>query len=134
MPTSTCKNCDTDFKHVHAHSGQYCSKVCEGAYRSNEHKRKFFSGLLKRIERSTARKYLAEAKGYNCEVCGLSDWQGKKITLQVDHINGTPTSSGHISIRRHEWIATLPPTLCSFISSSRRRLSSRIFVIGRRTA
>ena len=46
----------------------------------------------------------------------------------------TPTSSGHISIRRHEWIATLPPTLCSFISSSRRRLSSRIFVIGRRTA
>ena len=46
----------------------------------------------------------------------------------------TPTSSGHISIRRHEWIATLPPTLCSFISSSRRRRSSRIFVIGRRTA
>lgn len=38
------------------------------------------------------------------------------------------------SIRRHEWIATLPPTLCSFISSSRRRRSSRIFVIGRRTA
>ena len=36
--------------------------------------------------------------------------------------------------RRHEWIATLPPTLCSFISSSRRRRSSRIFVIGRRTA
>lgn len=29
---------------------------------------------------------------------------------------------------------TLPPTLCSFISSSRRRRSSRIFVIGRRTA
>ena len=26
------------------------------------------------------------------------------------------------------------PTLCSFISSSRRRRSSRIFVIGRRTA
>ena len=46
----------------------------------------------------------------------------------------TPTSSGHISIRRHEWIATLPPMLCSFTSSSRRRLSSRIFVIGRRTA
>ena len=45
-----------------------------------------------------------------------------------------PASSGHILIRRHEWIATLPPTLCSFISSSRRRRSSRIFVIGRRTA
>ena len=39
-----------------------------------------------------------------------------------------------ISIRRHEWIATLPPTLCSFINNSRRQLSSRIFVIGRRTA
>lgn len=27
-------------------------------------------------------------KNYACSVCGLSSWQGKSLTLQVDHING----------------------------------------------
>ena len=39
-----------------------------------------------------------------------------------------------ILIRRHEWIAILPPMLCSFISSSHRQPNSRISVTGRRTA
>lgn len=25
---------------------------------------------------------------YECHICGLKDWQHKKITLQIDHING----------------------------------------------
>ena len=100
MPTSTCKNCSTDFTHGHAHSGKYCSKTCEGAYRSNEHKRKFFSGLLeKRIDRPTARRYLAEVRGYNCEVCGVSEWNGKKLTLHVDHKNGDPSNDSPENLR-----------------------------------
>ena len=36
---------------------------CRAKYKSNEHKQNFFSGLLeKRIDRPTARKYLAEAE------------------------------------------------------------------------
>lgn len=93
MPASTCLNCNTKFTHAHAHSGKYCCKTCEGNYRSEEHKRKFFSGLLeKRIDRPTARKYLAEARGYRCETCGIGDWNGKPITLQVDHVNGDPSN------------------------------------------
>ena len=25
---------------------------------------------------------------YKCSICGISEWQGKPITLQLDHING----------------------------------------------
>jgi 5-methylcytosine-specific restriction endonuclease McrA len=25
---------------------------------------------------------------YVCAICGISDWQGKPLTLQIDHING----------------------------------------------
>ena len=29
-----------------------------------------------------------ECSPYECSVCGLSDWQGKRLVLQLDHING----------------------------------------------
>lgn len=34
------------------------------------------------------KKYLIETRGYKCEICGLSEWLGKPITLIIDHING----------------------------------------------
>jgi 5-methylcytosine-specific restriction endonuclease McrA len=74
--------------------------ACSTAHKSADHKRKFFSGLLeKRIDRPTARKYLAEARGYKCEVCIVSDWQGKPITLHVDHINGDPSNDHPNNLR-----------------------------------
>jgi HNH endonuclease len=87
---ANCLNCNKHFTYGHSTTGKFCSNRCSGEYKSTEHKQKFFSGLLKRIERATARKYLAEERGYNCEVCGISEHNGKKLTLQVDHINGDP--------------------------------------------
>jgi 5-methylcytosine-specific restriction endonuclease McrA len=73
---------------------------CAVQGKSAEHKRKFFSGLLeKRIDRPTARNYLAEARGYKCEVCGISDWQNKKLVLHVDHINGDPSNDHPDNLR-----------------------------------
>lgn len=72
-------------------------------------------------------EYAAKKKAEKDAVYQMIDDTATEIVRDPDKFR-------HISIRRHEWIATLPPTLCSFTSSSRRRLSSRIFVIGRRTA
>lgn len=30
-------------------------------------------------------------KEYKCELCGISEWLGHKITLQLHHINGDPS-------------------------------------------
>lgn len=32
--------------------------------------------------------YLKEEREWKCESCGLSEWQGKKLPLEVHHING----------------------------------------------
>jgi 5-methylcytosine-specific restriction endonuclease McrA len=97
---ATCLQCNNDFEYGHSSTGKFCSNQCSGAYKKTEHKRKFFSGLLeKRIDRPTARKYLAEARGYKCEVCSVSDWQGKPITLHVDHINGDPSNDHPDNLR-----------------------------------
>jgi 5-methylcytosine-specific restriction endonuclease McrA len=100
LKKSKCLSCEIEFEHGHSHTGKYCSIACASVYRSSEHKKKFFSGLLeKRIDRPTARKYLAEVRGYKCEICSLSDWQGKKITLHVDHVNGDPSNDHPDNLR-----------------------------------
>lgn len=96
---ATCLQCAKVFEYGHSSTGKFCSNQCSGLYKKEVHKQKFFSGLLDRIERPTARKYLAEARGYACEVCGLSDWQGKSITLHVDHVNGDPSNDHPDNLR-----------------------------------
>ena len=96
---ATCVQCNKDFEYGHSSTGKFCSNQCSGLYKKTERKTKFFSGLLKRIERPTARKYLAEERGYKCEVCSVSDWQGKPITLHVDHINGDPSNDHPDNLR-----------------------------------
>jgi hypothetical protein len=46
--------------------------------------------LLKPRTRRTVKKYLLEAGILVnvCELCGLSEWRGKPLTIQVDHRNG----------------------------------------------
>lgn len=34
------------------------------------------------------RGYLLQTVGYKCKCCGISEWQGKPITLEVEHIDG----------------------------------------------
>ena len=97
--TYKCLNCNKECVWTHQKNNKYCGNTCSHQYVSKVHKEKFFSGLLKRIHRPTARKYLAEARGYKCEVCSVSDWQGKPITLQVDHINGDPSNDRPDNLR-----------------------------------
>ena len=100
MKTYNCGHCGTECKWTHQGNNKFCSAQCAQTFRSSEHKKKFFSGLLeKRIDRPTARKYLAEARGYKCEVCSVSNWQGKPITLHVDHINGDPSNDHPSNLR-----------------------------------
>jgi len=88
-----CLNCDEviPFK-GYTYEHKYCSNQCQLDLRSKiayeNHKKLFFEGKCK--GRPQIRKILSELRGYACEVCGISDWNGKDIVLQVDHINGDP--------------------------------------------
>lgn len=37
---------------------------------------------------TTIRRYFLELVPYKCLICGLSEWLGKPLVLQVDHIDG----------------------------------------------
>ncbi len=37
---------------------------------------------------SSIKKWLKEEKNNTCEECGISEWNGKLLTMEVDHIDG----------------------------------------------
>ena len=100
MKHSTCLYCQTDFSYSpHQRRGFYCSNDCSGKHKSELHKQNWLEGKLLRVERATLRKYLTEERGYKCEVCEISEWQGKPLTLQVDHIDGNPADDSPNNLR-----------------------------------
>lgn len=47
---------------------------------------RFQNGLLK--DNSTIKKVLSALHGYKCELCGIYEWQGTDLILDLDHIDG----------------------------------------------
>ncbi len=88
-----CLNCNNliPFK-GYTYSHMYCDNKCQLDLRSKttfaKNKKLFLEGKLH--NRPAIRKVLTDIRGHKCESCGIEDWQGNHITLQVDHINGDP--------------------------------------------
>ena len=83
MAISYCKNCNSEFKYYPSQSsGIFCSNKCQGQYtvKTSFTKNSKYSGSI--------RKFLLEERGYECEECGITEWNNKPITFQVDHIDG----------------------------------------------
>ena len=88
-----CLSCDADIPFKgYTQYHKYCNNQCQNNLRAKiayeKHKSLFFEG--KCASRPRIRQILTEVRGYKCECCGLAEWQGKEIVLQVDHINGDP--------------------------------------------
>jgi 5-methylcytosine-specific restriction endonuclease McrA len=46
-----------------------------------------------------ARKWLKEACGHSCQECGLKQWQGQQIKLEVDHIDGDRSNNAKSNLK-----------------------------------
>ena len=88
----TCLNCGTECIKKPNTMGKYCSNQCSAESRKKHSIVSWLNGE-KMIRRHLIREWLSEQKGYNCNHCGLSEWQNKPITLWVDHIDGNATNN-----------------------------------------
>lgn len=88
MKVFYCLACGKENRWSHSTHNKYCNNICQG-------KHKWETQTVPRIEEgkgvdaSTLKKYLVEKRGETCEECGLgSTWNGKALTLHLDHIDG----------------------------------------------
>ena len=87
MKIYNCLECGKECKATHQKKNIYCSNSCQRKYQfRHETLPRFYEGKI--FERPTLRKLLTETVGYKCACCGINEWNGQDITLQVDHIDG----------------------------------------------
>ena len=60
----------------------------KGIKKSKYHDEEIFSNSLKKISPTLLIKRLKEKREWKCECCGISEWNGEKLSLEVHHIDG----------------------------------------------
>lgn len=77
-----CLNCG-DQKSIGKNSkGKYCNSSCQQEFQTSE---KIENGTA---SSKTLKRHLIKTLGYKCSSCNLSEWLGKPITLELEHIDG----------------------------------------------
>lgn len=97
-----CLNCNKEHQFKgYSFSHKYCNNACQGEFKRKERTRQWLvEGKDWNINIPVwAKEYLAEQKGYACECCGISEWQGKKIVLECDHIDGDHKNNHPTNLR-----------------------------------
>jgi hypothetical protein len=86
-----CAYCGKPKEKLH---NKYCDACIEANVYSNQAK------SLDEIKTDRHRRlFLIRENGHQCEVCGLSEWMGQPIPLELDHIDGNPDNNRADNLR-----------------------------------
>ena len=90
MKTFECKQCGKEKKWSYSSKNIYCSNACQKIAQTKERVRQWLDEGKdwKTNIPAWCKNYIAEQRGYACEVCGIDEHNGKPIILEVDHIDG----------------------------------------------
>lgn len=95
MAQAVCLNCEDEFSYSPSKKkGKYCSNNCFQEARKKEKLALWLTGAL--MSDRTAKTLLLYTAPF-CEECGVGqEWNGKPLSLQLDHVNGD-SEWNHIS-------------------------------------
>ena len=48
---------------------------------------------------STIKKWVKEDRGNICENCGIGEWNGKKLTMEVEHVDGNVNNNNSDNLK-----------------------------------
>lgn len=85
-----CKYCNKENKWKHQTTNQFCNNTCSSLYQwENVTKPRIERGECTHNSGVALKRYLVEKRGEVCSECNQTpEWNGKPLTLQLDHIDG----------------------------------------------
>lgn len=89
-PPKPCKRCGEP---LNRNSEQYCSTKC---FQDSQLDKRIESGSF---SSTTAKTWLIKEYGSTCSVCGLGEWMGQKMPIEIDHIDGNSENNGLTNLR-----------------------------------
>lgn len=81
LKITKCKNCETEI----VRQNTYCGIEC---YQEAKHKLIIKKWKDEGVYNRTIRRYIIEKFNNTCSCCGNSEWMGKPMPLEVEHIDG----------------------------------------------
>ncbi len=99
MKTFTCLHCNKENTWVRSHSNKYCNNTCQNQFQFlTKTLTEFLEGKIH--NRRTQIKCLTHLHGYRCILCrNNGEYNGMKLTLQLDHINGDASDHSNGNLR-----------------------------------
>ena len=79
--TYCCINCSKEVTKANSKE-KFCSIQCQQDFNLNEN---VLGGLAKP---KTLKRYIIKEHGNKCWTCGITEWQGKSIVMDLEHIDG----------------------------------------------
>lgn len=74
-------------------TNKYCAECAE------KHIYNRYTSLQQAKYDKQRKRILLEQREYKCEVCGLSEWMGQSIPLELDHIDGNADNNSPENLR-----------------------------------
>lgn len=99
MRTYDCIQCGKENGFGHSKTNKFCNNRCQADYKwINETKPRIEAGNCGGAD--ALKRYLFEANGESCSECGQGPvWNGKPLTLQLDHIDGDSDNNALSNLR-----------------------------------
>jgi uncharacterized Zn ribbon protein len=83
--TWECISCGQNHTTQYSRVGKFCNTTCQHDYR---YKQEIANWANKKPSGGNIRKYLKITHGDCCHECGISEWNNKPITLELEHKDG----------------------------------------------
>ena len=99
---TNCQHCSTPLKPAATRKKvggkRYCDNACQQAFQQAQRKAAFENNEYVGYHMgfgtgSWPRRLLIEKFGYRCNCCGISEWNGKPLTLEVNHKDGDASNN-----------------------------------------
>ena len=96
IPVKVCHHCGIEYQNSNE---KFCTHKCSTDNVAKKSMEAYISSWTAKPWSTIPKKYTILTKGYSCSECGISEWNDKPITLQLDHIDGNADNNHEDNLR-----------------------------------